>query len=78
MHFLNEFEYNLPDSPNLSRMHLSSLKKRSVKGAAVLNENLSDASKSLHSQWFLMSLDFTDSKVLSHPIQFRKKHNLKH
>ena len=77
--FLDGFEFHhqnkLFDSPSFSRIHLLATKKRNLKQTAIpLNENINDVNNFLYTQWYLMSLELIDSKILKplHTLQLRR------
>ena len=50
------------------------MKKRNLKQTAFfLSESLNDADNSLYTQWYLMSLDIIDSKILLPPRLAKKR-----
>ena len=69
--FFNKFNFSLQnklfDSPIFSRIRLLSMKKKPLKRtAALINERLNDAKKSVYIQWYLMTLDIIDYKIIQH------------
>ena len=72
-HFLDEFldkfkfylQNNLSDSPNFSKI------QKNIKTNN--HENFNDGDGSLCTQFFLMSLDIINSKILKSPSLFEKK-----